>query len=407
MVLILFEVYLVLAVLTAISFIYFLINAVISWKYSKSQEKIEVSSSEITILLPVYNEDPLIFEECMKGAELQNCPVIVVGDSCDQPYRKIAESHGAHFILKEEREGQKKAIQRGIREVDTKYTLLIDSDTVLPEGSAIAMASNFRGDVGGVGPNLVVENTGTPQAYGAEFLERSREVVYRAMSVHNSVIHLDGACIMYRTSIIKPFIIDGDFTTLKVAGKNTMMGEDWQLALHTISKGYKLVKDYDVHVVTHPQKSMKKFLLQNIRWSRSEWIRFFREIKSGNPWRTGKFYTFELVYTYMLPLIALALLLIRVYAFFSSLSGPEFLLDIFRGVFLLNRHELASILYGKITFGMGSDIGTVVFLGTVVTNIKKERLKTMGYGALASGILFLTMIYGLITFWKTTKWLTR
>ena len=128
MVLILFEVYLVLAVLTAISFIYFLINAVISWKYSKSQEKIEVSSSEITILLPVYNEDPLIFEECMKGAELQNCPVIVVGDSCDQPYREIAESHGAHFILKEEREGQKKAIQRGIREVDTKYTLLIDSE---------------------------------------------------------------------------------------------------------------------------------------------------------------------------------------------------------------------------------------------------------------------------------------
>lgn len=407
MALILFEVYLVLAVLTAISFIYFLVNAIISWRYTRNAPRVEASPTEITILVPVYNEDPAIFEESMKGASSQGCQVIVVGDSCNEPYRSIAEKYGARFIYKENREGQKKAIQRGMIEVNTKYTLLIDSDTVLPEGSALAMASNFRSDVGGVGPNLVVENTGTPQAYGAEFLERSREVVYRAMSVHNSVIHLDGACIMYRTSIIKPFILYGDFTTLAVAGKKTLMGEDWQLALHTISKGYKLVKDYDVHVITHPQKSMKKFFLQNIRWSRSEWIRLFRELKSGNPWRTGRFYTFELVYTYMLPIIALALLLIRVYAFFSSFSGPEFLLDIVRGIFLLNKHELASIFYGKITFGMGSDIGTIVFLGTVVTNIKKERLKTLGYGALASGILFVTMIYGLLTFWKTTKWLTR
>ncbi|MCL4438543.1 MAG: glycosyltransferase [Candidatus Thermoplasmatota archaeon] len=404
---ILFTIYLILAALTLSSLLYFLVNAIISWKYSKPTEKVDSSPEDITILVPVYNEDPEIFDECMLAAKNQGCSVIVVGDSCDQPYRNIAEKHGAKFIFKETRGGQKKAIERGMQEVSTKFTLLIDSDTVLPDGAAVAMASNFRPEVGGVGPNLVVKNTGQPQAYGAEFIERSREVVYRAMSVHNAVLHLDGACIMYRTDVIKPFILSGEFANLKVAGKHTMLGEDWQLAMHTIQSGYKLVKDYDVRVITHPQKTMKKFFLQNIRWSRSEWIRFGRELKTGNVFKAGKFYSFELIYSYMLPLIALALILIRVYAFFSNLSGPEFLLDIIRGVFLLNKGELSSILYGKISFGMGSDVGSLIFLGTVISNIKKERLRTLGYGALASGILFVTMIYGLLTFWKTTKWLTR
>ena len=404
---ILFEIYIILASLTTISVVYFFVNAVISWKYTKPSKKVTAEPSDITILVPVYNEDPLIFEECMQAARNQGCRVIVVGDSCNDPYRGIAEKYGATFIFKEERGGQKKAIERGMREVTSPYTLLIDSDTILPEHSAVDLASNFSPEVGGVGPNLVVKNTGQPQAYGAEFLERSREVVYRAMSVHNAVLHLDGACIMYRTDVIKPFILSGEFANLRVAGKHTMLGEDWQLAMHTIKSGYKLFKDYDVKVITHPQKTMKKFFLQNIRWSRSEWIRFGQELKTGNVFKAGKFYSFELIFTYMLPLIALSLLLIRVYAFFSNLSGPEFLLDVLRGVFLLNKGELSSIVYGKISFGMGSDIGSLVFLGTVISNIKKERLKTLGYGALASGILFVTMIYGLLTFWKTTKWLTR
>jgi len=402
-----FLLYLILGVLTVTTFIYYVVNSFYSRRFSRENIRNDLGPEDVTILIPVYNEDENIFRECIESVSQQNCKFIVVGDSSNEPYRSIVESHGGTFIHKPNREGQKKAIVTGIKYIETPYVLLMDSDTILPQNAVRSMVSHFVDGVGGVGPNITIKNTGTAVAYGAEFVERAREVIYRAMSAHGSVMHLDGACVMYRSDLIKPFILSEEFADFKIMGRTTLLGEDWLLALHTLKHDLKLVKDYSVRVQCYPQKNFKKFMKQSIRWSRSEWVRFGMDLGSGNAIKRGRFYTFELVYTYMLPLIGVFALGLRAYQFFAFHPNDVAFLDLFHDFISLFIARTFIFTLIRLSIYIVNFFGTGVFLVTVVGRIQSQRLRTLGYGALAMGILFITTLYGLMTFWKQTNWMTR
>jgi hypothetical protein len=404
-------IFLGIGIFTLTTFIYYIINITGSKRFSREHTRDDLDPSDVTICIPVYKEDPAIFTECITAVSSQGSKFVVVGDSSYEPYKTIVESHGGLFVHKPLREGQKKAIARSMDFVETPYVLIMDSDTILPEGAVSSMVSHFVDGVGGVGPYIGIKNTGSPVAYGAEFVERTREIVYRAMSAHGSVMHLDGPCVMYRTDLIKPFILSDDFLNFKIFGKTTQLGEDWLMALHALTSGFKLVKDYNVRVETYPQKTLKKFYKQSLRWSRSEWVRFGMEFKTGNTFRKGKFYTFELVYTYMLPFIGIAAFLLRtIPIMIVQLHHPNpTLLNLIESVaFFDNAHRghPAGVLYDLSLMGINFT-GSGIFVLTVAGKITKERLKTMAYGALAMGILFVTTVYGAFTFWKEPKWGTR
>ena len=64
-------------------------------------------------------------------------------------------------------------------------------------------------------------------------------------------------------------------------------------------------------------------------------------------------------------------------------------------------------LYSRIGMEFVDLFGTGIFVVGIVDRIKTDRLKTLVYGAVAMAIIFATTIYGLATFWKTAKWLSR
>ena len=405
------SIFLGIGILTLTTFIYYVINILGSKKFSKEHTRNDLGPQDVTICIPVYNEDHNIFEECIASVSTQGSKFVVVGDSSLEPYKTIVESHGGIFVYKPVREGQKRAIAKSMEYVDSPYVLIMDSDTILPEDAVKSMVSHFVEGVGGVGPNIGIKNTGTPVAYGAEFVERTREIVYRSMSAHGSVMHLDGPCVMYRSDLIKPFITSDKFLDFKVFGKTTQLGEDWLMALHALTSNLRLVKDYNVRIENYPQKTFKKFYKQSLRWSRSEWVRFGMEFKTRNALKQGRFYTFELVYTYMLPFVAIAAFFLRaipVLLFQIHHPDPDFFDFISTLTFLGNAHHLRpmSELYNSLLFGVNFT-GSGIFVLTVAGKINRERLKTLGYGAVAMGLLFVTTVYGAFTFWKEPKWGTR
>ena len=405
------SIFLGIGILTLTTFIYYVINILGSKKFSNEHTRNDLGPHDVTICIPVYNEDPEIFKECISSVSTQGSKFVVVGDSSLEPYKTIVESHGGIFVHKPVREGQKRAIAKSMEYVNSPYVLIMDSDTILPEGAVKSMVSHFVEGVGGVGPNIGIKNTGTPVAYGAEFVERTREIVYRSMSAHGSVMHLDGPCVMYSSDLIKPFITSDKFLEFKVFGKTTQLGEDWLMALHALTSNMRLVKDYNVRIETYPQKTFKKFYKQSLRWSRSEWVRFGMEFKTRNALKQGRFYTFELVYTYMLPFVAIAAFFLRaipVLLFQIHHPDPDFFDFISTLTFLGNAHHLRpmSELYNSLLFGINFT-GSGIFVLTVAGKINRERLKTLGYGAVAMGLLFVTTVYGAFTFWKEPKWGTR
>lgn len=401
--------YLILLLFSAISFTYYMLNSYSSVSYRDDQDRnCTIDKDKVTIGIPVYNENVDTFRNVIKAVVQQGVKFVVVGDSSNQPYRSITEKNGGKFVLSVQRGGKRRALSLLLEHIDTDYVMFVDSDTIVPAGAVESMLSLMGDNVGGVGTNIAIRNNKSNVYYSAEFLERAREVVFRAMSHHGNVMVLDGRCALYRTSIVRPLIQSNAFMYNKVLGKKSVMGDDRQITSYITKNGYKALKDYSVTVYTDPPADYSQFVKQQIRWSRVGWTHFFKEIFNGTAKKAGAFYTFEMVYMYLLPLLVVLLSLFRLYLEFSvhrqvalnTLSQIEDLL-------LLRASHDAYIGFAKAMLFVMNVVGNLVFLGAITAKINRERLKTIAFGSVALGIMFATTLYGLVTFWKQKTWLTR
>ncbi len=395
---------------TIVYFLYYVLNA-----YYLTQHRSETSESEgtnvrdVTILVPVYNERADVFERVIQNIRAQGTRFLVVGDSSDEPYRSIVHKNGGAFVHLAERSGKRITISEGMKYVDSKYVLLVDSDTSLPRDTVEKMLEHFRPNVGGVGANISIRRTEKGVFYSAEFLERTREVILKAMSAKGgSVMVIDGKCAMYRTSLVKPLLLSEEFRNYKVAGKVATMGDDQQLTAYVIRKGYKATKCFDISVETEAPEDFKQFAKQSIRWARSSYFYFLKNLFDGTALKAGAFYTFEAVATFALPILTLGLGFFRFYidlhiiGIFAG-NSLDTVLDSVMAVFALRRgseliHPLLTLL---------SLPGPIIFGSTVALTVRRERFRTLAYGGLALVIVFFTSIYGFLTCWQQSKWLTR
>lgn len=401
--------YLILLLFTAISFTYYMLNSYSSVSFKEEQGRYsDIDKNRVTIGIPVYNENVDTFRDVIKAVKQQGVRFVVLGDSSNEPYRTITEEYGGKFVLSEKRGGKRRALSLLLDHIDTEFVMFVDSDTIVPAGAVESMLSLMGENVGGVGTNIAIRNNKTGVYYSAEFLERAREVVFRAMSHHGNVMVLDGRCALYRTSIVRPLIQSSSFVYNKVLGKKSVMGDDRQITSYITKSGYKALKDYGVTVYTDPPEDYSKFVKQQIRWSRVGWTHFFKEIFNGTAKKAGAFYTFEMIYMYLLPVLVVLLAIFRLYLEFAvhrqvalgALSQIEDLL-------LLRATHDAYIGLARAMLLVMNVVGNVVFLGAIAAKINKERIKTIAYGSVALGIMFATTLYGLVTFWKQKTWLTR
>ena len=396
--------------LAVISIIYYLVNSYHSINYRQPIGTNSVNPDRVTALIPVYNEDPEIFARVISAVRKQGIKFVVVGDSSFDPYRKITDENGGTFIYLPKHGGKRKAVSEGMREIATDFVLLVDSDTIIPANTVSSMLSKFDPDVGGIGANLSVSRDNNWISYSAEFVERSREVLFRSLSAHGSVMLLDGACVMYRTSLVKPFILSHEYTDHSVFGKKSQLGDDRQLTGFIIRSNYKAIKDFDVAVEVTAPKTVGKLVRQNIRWARSNWVNFFRELFNGTAKKAGKFYTFDLLYTYMLPIIFLGIGSVQVYLFFHI--DYHFLVHHLTYVpsltALLSRMtDVRAVYFLRLLLTVVNYVSTAVFTLAIAFRINRERLKTLAYGSIAMAVMLTTTIYGLLTIWKQNGWMTR
>lgn len=405
-------IYLALLAVTIISFVYYLLNAYYSTYYRKGETTSNVDLSEATIVMPVYNEDVEVFRKAIISLSLQGSKFIVVGDSSLEPYKTITEKNGGQFIHILERGGKKNALVEGIKHVSTKYVMFVDSDTIIPANTLKSMLSYFTNDIAAVGSNTHIKNDGSNISYASEFIERLTEMISKSMSKRGNVYVLDGRCVMYKTDVIKQFMISGEFLNRKIFGKKMVLGDDMQLTSFLIKNKYKMVKDYDITVETEPEKGVKKFLNQQIRWSRRGWYFFFKNIFDGTTKNGGKLYSFEILYIYLIPIIGFTLFLFRgmfILRFlghidYLSVSSIDYL--VMNHLFHFHSHYILGSLINGIMYTLGA-IGDTIFIGAIMIRIPKNRIRTLAYGAIGLGVLFFVNLYGLLTFWKQTNWLTR
>jgi cellulose synthase/poly-beta-1,6-N-acetylglucosamine synthase-like glycosyltransferase len=369
------------------------------------------SPKDVTIVVPVYNEDKEMFRKCISSLSLQKSQIIVIGDSSLEPYRSITEEFGGKFIYQQIRRGKRNSISNGIKYVTTKYVLFVDSDTIIPNNTVISMLSKFNNKIAGVGTavsaNIEKNNI---LSYSSEFFEKLKEVVFRTMSLHGNVMVLDGRCAMYNTNIIKDFMLSNEYTENKIFGKKSLLAEDRHLTSYIIKRGYKAVIDYDIAAVTAPQKNFNLMFKQMVRWSRAGYLYFFKELADGTYFRRGMFYSFEMTYMYIFPIALLFLSLFKLDII--SIHGLSHYLS-FQANHLSNLLNLNFSGFSKeLIFYMWVQaltlIGLIAFTIAVAVRITKGiKMKTLAVGAIVLIMMFAASIYGLLTIWKQNEWLTR
>lgn len=402
-----FATVLIALIFSVVSAIFYLINSVRSVFYKDNTAVTYYSPLEVTVVIPVYNEDLSIFRETVRSVSVQGSDFIVVGDGVRGAYESIALEFGGKFLMNPERGGKRSCMVLAMNSVNTRFVMFVDSDTYVPENGVRDLLTKFEPDVGGVGANLSVEIDESPVSYSSEFVERSREVVHKAMSVSGSVMILEGPCAVYRTSIVKPFILSPEFKDMKVFGKKGPqgMGDDRQLTSHVIQSNYRAVKNYDVMVKTHAKGDYKSYIKQQVRWSRTGWYYFFKDLLNGTSRKAGLFYSFELIYIYILPVILLSLSLAQLYFLTVDHVSFNLIMSLFsiHGLELFLFHTFSAhmgILFLKLISMVVNGFGVAVFAVAISTNILRKKLHTFLFGGVALAIMFATFFYGLLTVWK-------
>ncbi|MEM3320230.1 MAG: glycosyltransferase, partial [Metallosphaera sp.] len=212
----------------SLSLIYFLLNSFLALNL-REPKRIKVSSlSDVTVLIPVYQERADIFENVVSSVSRQGVKFIVVGDGSDEPYRSITTRYGGEFVYLEKRGGKRNALSKGISYVQSKFVLLLDSDTVLPRDGIHNMLTLMTEDVAGVSVNVRNVKTGTTY-YMAELIERLKEATMRAVNRSGYAVLLNGKCSMYRTEVVKDFMRSEEFKNPKFMGRRSIIGDDKQL----------------------------------------------------------------------------------------------------------------------------------------------------------------------------------
>ena len=389
-----------------ISILYYIMNSFLSRKPGKSNdEKEHLAAVDVTAVIPVYNDNPEMFEIALTAVSRQVGHVIVVSDGTESPYRSISEKHGAEFILKQKREGKRSSLAMGMERVKSRIVIFMDADTVPADDAVSHILKEYSMKTGGVGSNIFMDTSdGRMVSYASEFLERSKETIQRAMSRFGNVMLIDGSFASYRSDVIRDYVTSGEFRNFKINGEIPYYGggDDTSLTSYVIRQGYRASKAFDAHVVTMPKKDLKAFTRQNLRWSRTAWRTFFTNIRNGTFRKSNKFYAIEQMLTFSIPVLFLIVLVFRGITFLDITAHRGFIIS---DPFVFINHGFTHIFLNPYfrTYTLTSLVSTFssfIFLTTVVERSVKERLKLVAYGSIGAAILFMTSIYAMFSFRK-------
>ncbi|MEM0304331.1 MAG: glycosyltransferase [Saccharolobus sp.] len=451
--------YLLISILVSISTIlYITFTLPLAFTYKPKTTQSSVNKKDITVLIPVYKEDKKIFRDVINSVKKQGLKIIVVGDGCEEPYKKITESSGGLFIKLPRNMGKRRAIREGFKYVKTPYVLLLDSDTILPENAVEILASKLNDQIVAVSPEVSVIRGKSKVAYSvAEMMQRLREISYRALARFGSIVSLNGQCILAKSEVIRPLIESEEFDSVRLWKFRTILGDDRQITNYIYQKGFKAMVVRDVVVKTKAPDNLNGLLKQLIRWYRSNNFFLIKELTDGTLFKKGFFYMFTILYWYTLPLLTLANyslyteIILRnivthwnIFVRIITKDPVRFIeymivrkIDNVLNINLLPKdhkfdkivtpihhiipHKLYLFPNGQMGIGIDffhyfyifhnligevSSIASIIMILSILVYTRKS-VREFVSGLLAFPLMFVADVFALLTIWKQNKWLGR
>lgn len=346
----------------------------------------------VTVVVPVYNEDPTVLYESIESIYNQKHKdlEIIIADDGSKNYKELNDKVYTKFnggrmsvIRSKKNIGKRHAQRMAFDNAKGDIIVTVDSDTILRSKTIITkIIRRFkRPEVGAITGDVQVENKKVNLL--------TRMISYRywtafhqeraAQSYFNVIMCCSGPFSAYRKEIIDT--VKDRYTSQKFMGKLCTFGDDRHLTNLVLEENWKVVFDHEAVVYTHVPESLAQYLRQQVRWNKS----FYREML----WTLKSFHKhhiyliYELVMQFILPFLLLVALVAMVYqAIAVDISALWKYLVILVGIALLRA------LYGM---HRTKDAGFALFIL---------------YGFVHVFLLLPTRMYALFTMGRV-KWGTR
>lgn len=285
--------------------------------------KVSSYHASISLITPVYNENPKIFSKALASWQ-KNKPneIIAVIDytdpACIQLFKSFAKKHPSARLIITRVPGKRPALASGIKTAKGTIVALVDSDTIW-DNDVIknGLAPFIDPKVAGVGTyqNVLQPKTLAQKIFDVQLdLRYSDEMPFLA-AAGDALICLSGRTAFYRRKIIVPMLHALVHETFM--GKPVISGDDKRLTYLVLAAGWKVTFQSNAHVYTPGMPDIYAYLQQRLRWSRNSLRADLRALRDGWPRKHPALLFFQIDKVFQ----ALVVLLSPIYFFVSLIIG--------------------------------------------------------------------------------------
>lgn len=252
----------------------------------------------VTVVTPVYNEDPVVFEEAMQSW---------IKNGVDEILAVIDKSNTRHIVDFERRyvnnpayktkcrllvtpkPGKRAALCDGIEVAKGDLICLVDSDTIWSDDVLEKTVPYFQDmQIGGATVAQRIQNPDNVANVMFDILlyQRYKEEVPFLLGVGKAFNTLSGRTAFYR----REAIFNDDYDNMHMLrhefflGTRGISGDDKRLTHLIVQQGWHTAYVVGPTVWTPGLNSVKKFMKQRLRWTRNSWRADLRAVGRGWVW---------------------------------------------------------------------------------------------------------------------------
>jgi cellulose synthase/poly-beta-1,6-N-acetylglucosamine synthase-like glycosyltransferase len=239
----------------------------------------------ISIVVPVYQEDPRVFAQAIESW-LANDPdqIVLVIDVTDDVCQEVAARYPVTVVITDI-PGKRDALRRGWELCQTPLVALVDSDTIWAGDVAERVSMPFADPtIGGVGTRQSVHS---PHGFLQRVNDMYLDLRYFDENAGQTYLGKAVSCLSGRTAIYRREIllqISAEFMSETFLGVPCMSGDDKRLTCLTMKAGYRTFMQRSARVwSTFPDKP-SIFVKQRLRWARNTWRSDVRALTESWAW---------------------------------------------------------------------------------------------------------------------------
>src|SRR3989338_3824125 len=250
-----------------------------------------VYPAKVSIVTPVYNEDPQVFTHAL-ASWMHNKPTEIIAiidytdKKCIEIFKQFQKKFSGAKLIITKTPGKRPALAEGIKEAKSEIVALVDSDTIWVEDTLRNGLPPFHDKrVAGVATYQSVLN---PKTFAQKIFDVQLDLRYRheypfLAASGNALVCLSGRTAFYRREVILPMV--DDLVNEKFLGRPVISGDDKRLTYLVLAAGWKVAYRSTSHVYTPGMSSLRAYLKQRLRWTRNSLRADLSAILSGWPAR--------------------------------------------------------------------------------------------------------------------------